>query len=69
MLFFKSKISLNKKTNKSIDLPKDKKNILRIGRLTKQKNFKYLIKEFENFSKIIQISIFHFRRWRRKDNA
>ena len=40
-----------KKTNKSIDLPKDKKNILGIGRLTKQKNFKYLIKEFENFSK------------------
>ena len=40
-----------KKTNKSIDLNKDKKNILEIGRLTKQKNFKYLIKEFENFSK------------------
>ena len=28
-----------KKTNKSIDLPKDKKNILGIGRLTKQKKF------------------------------
>tara|TARA_B100000963_G_C22613867_1_gene666291 strand:- start:291 stop:1325 length:1035 start_codon:yes stop_codon:yes gene_type:complete len=34
------------------DLPKDKKIILSAGRLTKQKNFIYLVKEFEKFSNI-----------------
>ena len=40
MLFFKSKISLNKKKQiKALIYPKIKKNILGIGRLTKQKKF------------------------------
>ena len=46
---FQIKDFIKKKTNKSIDLPKDK-NILGIG-MTTTKNFKYLIKEFENSSK------------------
>ncbi len=35
----------------SINLPKNKKMIISAGRLTKQKNFSYLIKEFFEFSK------------------
>ena len=33
------------------DIPKNKKIILSAGRLTKQKNFSYLINEFSEFSK------------------
>jgi len=40
-----------KKSSAIIDLAKDKKNIIGIGRLTRQKNFGYLINEFESFSK------------------
>ena len=41
-----------KKISKFINLPKKKKIILSIGRLTKQKNFKYLIDEFYSFNKL-----------------
>ena len=44
--FKKKKILIN---NKEFD--KSKKIVLSVGRLTKQKNFKYLIDEFEIFSK------------------
>ena len=45
--------SFRKNINETIiDLPKDKRIILSAGRLTKQKNFIYLIKEFEKFSNI-----------------
>ena len=41
---------IKKKNFSDIILSKEKKNIIGIGRLTRQKNFKYLIDEFERFS-------------------
>ena len=47
MKSFKEKISTNEKT---ISLLKEKKYFMSVGRLTKQKNYEYLIKEFKQFS-------------------
>lgn len=48
---FQIKDFVNQKKNISdLILSKDKKNIIGIGRLTKQKNFEYLINEFKSFS-------------------
>ncbi len=42
----------NKRISTDLQLPKDKRIIMTAGRLTKQKNYSYLIKEFSNFLKI-----------------
>ena len=42
----------NKRISADLQLPKDKRIIMTAGRLTKQKNYSYLIKEFSNFLKI-----------------
>ena len=43
---------LNKKVYSKIDIAENKKIFLAAGRLTRQKNFSYLINEFSNFIKI-----------------
>ena len=45
-------INLKKKELKNFEFIKDKKVIISAGRLTKQKNFSYLIDEFSKFSEI-----------------